>query len=429
MKLFFLGIDGLPRWMWRQFADSGVMPNSKPLLDSGTLAPMKSALPEVSSAAWASIVTGENSGGHNVYGFTDLIDGSYTLAFTSSRTFRSKPFWQRDELCDGPSLIMNVPQTYPAQPMNGMLVSGFVALDLNKAVYPPEQFPWLEDVGYSVDADMSLVEKGKAEFVAELHKVMATRCEALHHHWDREPWQQIMFVLTGTDRLNHYLWEDYEDTSSPHHQAFLDFYHEVDKQIGRILERLDDDTTIVGVSDHGFAAQKRSVNLNCLLAENGYLELRESKRPSYIDMQSKTRAFAMDPGRIYLHREGRYPNGTVTGEQAEQLMQQLTQFLLNAEVNGQPIADEVLRGADIYNGQFAHRAPDLVVMPAKDVALSGRMNLSEIIETTAINGKHTYTESSFFVRGNNIGYVPEDMKVENVLDVIWPQAQEIRKAA
>ena len=63
MNMFLLGIDGLPRWMWQQFADSGVMPNSAKLLRTGTLVPMKSALPEVSSAAWASIVTGENSGG------------------------------------------------------------------------------------------------------------------------------------------------------------------------------------------------------------------------------------------------------------------------------------------------------------------------------------------------------------------------------
>jgi predicted AlkP superfamily phosphohydrolase/phosphomutase len=416
--LFLLGIDGLPRWMWQQFADSGVMPNSKPLLSSGTLVPMKSALPEVSSAAWASIVTGENSGGHNVYGFTDLIDGSYTLGFTSSRTFRTKPFWQRED--SSLSLIMNVPQTYPAQPLDGMLVSGFVALDLKKAVHPADQLPWLEAVGYSIDADMSLIETGKSEFVSELHKVMATRCEALHHHWDREDWQQIMFVLTGTDRLNHYLWEDYEDASSPHHQPFLDLYHEVDVQIGRILERLDDDTTIAAVSDHGFAAQKMSVNLNCLLAQNGYLQLRESDRPSYIDM---------DPGRIYLHREGRHPGGTVTNEQAEELMQQLTRFLLSTEVNGVKIATDVHRGTDIYTGSFAHRAPDLVVMPATNVALSGRMNLSQLIEPTAINGKHTYTESSFFVRGNNLGQIPDDMKVENVLDVIMPAAQERYKAA
>jgi len=426
-QLFLLGIDGLPRWMWQQFADSGIMPHSRQLLDSGTLVPMKSAMPEVSSAAWASIVTGQDSGGHNVYGFTDLIDGTYTLGFTSSRTFRAKPFWAAEDA--GPSLIMNVPQTYPAQPLDGMLVSGFVALDLDKAVYPAEQLPWLKEQGYAVDADMSLVEKGKSEFVAELRRVMQVRCEALHHHWDREDWQQMMFVLTGTDRLNHYLWEDYEDRSSPHHQAFLDYYHEVDQQIGRILERLDDDTTIAAVSDHGFAAQKISVNLNCLLSQHGYLQLKASDRPSYIDMLPETTAFAMDPGRIYLHRKGRHPGGTVTDETAEQLMQQLTTFLLNTQVDGRPIATAVHRGADIYSGPFAHRAPDLVVMAAEDVALSGRMNTADLIEPTAINGKHTYEESSFFVRGHNVGAIPADMKVEHVLDVILPQRAALQKAA
>ena len=68
-------------------------------------------------------------------------------------------------------------------------------------------------------------------------------------------------------------------------------------------------------------------------------------------------------------------------------------------------------------------------MPATDVALSGRMNLTDLIEPTLINGKHTYTESSFFVRGDNLGQIPDDMKVENVLDVIMPQAQQMRRAA
>ncbi|RLS38874.1 MAG: hypothetical protein DWH78_05770 [Planctomycetota bacterium] len=428
MLHFILGIDGLPRWMWQQFADSGVMPHSTKLLKTGTLVPMKSALPEVSSAAWASIVTGENSGGHNIFGFTDLLDGSYTLGFTSSRTFRAKPFWAREGA--GRSLIMNVPQTYPAQPMNGMLVSGFVALDLKRAVHPPEELPWLESIQYSVDADMSLVEKGKRVFVDELRRVMTARCQALHHHWDRESWQNMMFVFTGTDRLNHYLWEDFEDTTSPFHQTFLDYYHEVDRQIGAILERLNDRTTLTAVSDHGFTRQRMSVNVNCLLAEAGFLRLKNSARPSYIDMLPETKAFAMDPGRIYLHRQGRYPGGTVTGEEAESLIQTLTHFFLDATVNGQPLASEVIRGKDAYSGPFAHRAPDLIVMPGKDIALSGRVNLSSLIEPTVINGKHTYEESTFFVRGENLGQIPSDMKVENVLDVIMPaQQQQLQRAA
>lgn len=427
MLHFILGIDGLPRWMWQQFADSGVMPRSAELLKTGTLVPMKSSLPEVSSAAWASIVTGENSGGHNVFGFTDLLDGSYTLGFTSSRTFRAKPFWAREGA--GPSLVLNVPQTYPALPMDGMLVSGFVALDLKRAVHPPQELPWLESIQYAVDAEMGLVEKGKRIFVDELRRVMSARCQALHHHWTREPWQNIMFVFTGTDRLNHYLWEDFEDTSSPFHQCFLDYYHEVDRQIGLILDRLDDRTTLTAVSDHGFTRQRLSVNVNCLLAEAGLLQLRESARPSYIDMLPHTKAFAMDPGRIYLHRLGRYPGGSVTVDEADSLMNSLSELFMSATVNGQPIAREVLRGKEIYSGPFAHRAPDLIIMPAGDVALSGRMNLSSLLEATTINGKHTYEESSFFVRGNHLGQIPTDMRVEHVLDVIMPRHRQMLRAA
>jgi hypothetical protein len=47
-----------------------------------------------------------------------------------------------------------------------------------------------------------------------------------------------------------------------------------------------------------------------------------------------------------------------------------------------------------------------------------------------INGKHTYEESTFFVRGENLGQIPSDMKVENVLDVIMPaQQQQLQRAA
>jgi predicted AlkP superfamily phosphohydrolase/phosphomutase len=144
----------------------------------------------------------------------------------------------------------------------------------------------------------------------------------------------------------------------------------------------------------------------------------------------ETMAFAMDPGRIYLHRQGRYPGGTVTADEAESLMETLTTCFLNATVSGQPVASEVIRGKDAYSGPFAHRAPDLIVMPAGDVALSGRMNLSELVEATPINGKHTYEESSFFVRGEGLGQIPADMKVENVLDVVMPKfSQYLKRAA
>jgi hypothetical protein len=110
-------------------------------------------------------------------------------------------------------------------------------------------------------------------------------------------------------------------------------------------------------------------------------------------------------------------------------MLELTTFFENAAVNGLPIASEVILGKDAYSGPFAHRAPDLIVMAAKDIALSGRMNLSELVESTPINGKHTYEESSFFVRGQGLGKIPADMKVENVLDVVMPRQSQLASRA
>lgn len=425
LQTMILGVDGLPSWMWRQFAESDVMPFSAELLRQGSLVSMQSSAPEVSSAAWASIVTGQNPGGHNVYGFTDLMDGGYMMGFTSSRTFKAKPFWTES---DRNHLIVNVPQTYPALPMSGALVSGFVALDLDRAVYPTSRLPALQSQDYRVDADMSIVESSKARFLDDLRRVMRTRMQSWEQLWNEGGWDRAMFVLTGVDRLNHYFWEDYEDADSPFHQAFLDYYREVDRAIQSVVERLDDRTHLIVVSDHGFARQRVSLNVNCVLRDYGYLELKQSERPSYRDIRPGSRAFAMDPGRVYIHRQGRYPNAELADEQAEEVAAELTRLFLDLEIDGRPVVERVLRGAEVYSGPYAHRAPDLVLMPADEVALSGRIQADELLETTSINGKHTFEHATFYHRGPTPLRIPRPMRVEDVLGVVR-QAEQHRKAA
>jgi hypothetical protein len=70
-----------------------------------------------------------------------------------------------------------------------------------------------------------------------------------------------------------------------------------------------------------------------------------------------------------------------------------------------------------------------VALPAPDVALSGRMNLQELIEPTLINGRHTHEESTFFVRGSQHGVIPARMRVEDVLQVLQPEVRAQQKAA
>ena len=76
------------------------------------------------------------------------------MAFTSARTVKATPFWQEPEA--GRSLVMNIPQTYPAQTLAVTMVSGYVALDLAKSVYPDDVLPTFEAAGYEIDIDMEL---------------------------------------------------------------------------------------------------------------------------------------------------------------------------------------------------------------------------------------------------------------------------------
>ena len=415
-RLVIIGIDGFSYLMANHLSDSGVLPELANVLKSGTARAMESSIPEVSSTAWTSIVTGTGPGAHNVYGFTDLIDGSYVLGFTSSRTVKSLPFWQQQDRAR--SLIINVPQTYPAQPLAGILVAGYVALDLERAVYPPDRVPFFKEHSYEIDVDMSIATTYRDRFYDELIRVLRTRAQMLNRLWKEESWDQIMFVITGTDRLNHYCWTDYEDTSASYHQRFLDFYGEVDTVLGQITNQLKDDDSLVLVSDHGFERQDMSVNLNTLLRETGFLRLRNDERVSHASILPETKAFAMDPGRIYLHRADRYPGGSVREDESAEIMEKLTAFFLKTKVKGKRIVREVFKGSDIYSGPMIHRAPDLICMPEKNIAFSARIQSDEIVEETVLTGKHSFPDALFFCRTQGDIVMPETMRVESVLPVL-----------
>ncbi|MBT4099387.1 MAG: hypothetical protein HOM68_00290 [Gemmatimonadetes bacterium] len=410
-RTVFFGIDGLSHTMWRDLADSGVMPQSAQLIKESQLVPMRSAIPEVSSVAWTSMVTGKNPGGHNVFGFTDIPDNSYTLAFTSARTVKAPPFWQMEGW--GPSLVMNVPQTYPAQPLDGTLVAGYVALDLAKAVYPAARLPVFEEVGYDIDVEMALAWTSPDRFFAELTRILEARSAALDILWSQADWQTIAFIITGTDRLNHYFLDHYEQEGALR-ERFLDFYSSVDAALGDMVARLADDDVLVVVSDHGFELQEKVVNVNHVLKEAGLLVLDDGPRVTPASMQPESKVFAMDPGRLYLHRSDRYPKGQV-GPGDESLLAKISELFTGFRHEGKPIVERIELGKDLYDGPFSYRAPELVLMPAQGVSFSGRLKSDGLLEDSYIVGKHTLEDAVFLCRSPNAVDLPETMTVFDVL--------------
>ena len=140
-RVAVIGLDGVGVPLVRDLTARGLMPNLAKLLAGGTVAPMRSSIPVISSVSWTSFMTGRNPGKHGVYGFTDVKPGTFTMFFPNFGNVRGDTLWDVAGRAGKRSIVLNVPNTYPARPLEGLLVSGFVAVNLERAVFPASLLP------------------------------------------------------------------------------------------------------------------------------------------------------------------------------------------------------------------------------------------------------------------------------------------------
>ena len=175
-KAVIIGLDGIPCSLLESYMAQGIMPRLQGMAAAGQLLPMRSTLPEVSSVAWSSFMTGKNPADHGIFGFMELDRHTYEYCFPNFSSLKSQTFWEELGL---PTVALNIPQTYPARPMNGVLVSGFVALDLEKAVYPRRIFEYLRGADYRLDVRSQLAVKDPDAFFQDLFEVFEKRVAAI----------------------------------------------------------------------------------------------------------------------------------------------------------------------------------------------------------------------------------------------------------
>ena len=383
------GLDGVPYTLLKSLIEKGVTPNIGKLasIGSSNFKQMDASLPEISSVSWTSFMTGANPGQHGIYGFMDLKPGTYRMYFPSYPDVKSEPIWDTLGKEGKRSVVLNLPGTYPARAHNGVLISGFVAIDINKAVHPVTMLPEIKSMGYRIDVDTS--KATDADFLyRDLDETLAAREKAFDHFWKSEDWDLFIAIITGTDRLQHFQWDAVADEGHPNHQRAMDYYSKVDGVVGRIIDRLEDGDSLYMMSDHGFCSIESEVYVNRLLVDGGYLKWEKDPPDSFADIASESRAFAMDPSRIYLHREGRYPKGCVTESDIKPLRDELKHFFLNVEKDGRKIIKEVFFPEEIYEGPETGRAPDLVLLTEDGFDLKANIKKEEPFGRTHFTGMH-----------------------------------------
>lgn len=404
-KTVVIGLDGTPYSLIQKLSQQGICPNISKLISVGSLREMKSAHPAISSVAWTSFMTGVNPAKHGVFGFMDRIPKTYDTYFPNSRHVMSKTIWDILGNYNKRSVVINVPSTYPASEMNGILIAGFVAIDLVRATYPPTLVPLLKEIGYKIDVETQLINESKDKLFEDLFLTLEKRTNAILHFLKNEVWELFIGIFTETDRLHHFFWEFMEKNDPKYTPLFLDYYKTIDTALGKIMENIDKDTTLILLSDHGFCGLKQEVYINYWLKEEGFLHFRTNLPKALSDIGEGTKAYCLDPGRIYINLKGREPHGCVEpGKEYDQIRGTLISKLIEIKdpVTGIHIIDRIHKREDIYKGTYFDRAPDLIIEPKHGYDLKGALYKESFLGKGIFSGMHTYDDAFVYINHKNI---------------------------
>jgi len=419
MTLLIIGFDGATFDLIRPWAAEGYLPNLARLMAEGVTADLASTLPPVTSPAWPTFMTGVNPGKHGVFDFIQPHGENFTLV--NSTRIRQPTLWQRLSAQGYRVGVLNVPVTYPPQPVNGFVVTDILSPRNATISHPADLLARYEAAPgrdgrplgpYRVAPDVQYKPGNEAEFIADIYDLIDT-----HGRWalklmEAEPTDVLMVHFIAMDVAKHALWRfmdhshsRYED--SPYEHAIRDGYARVDAWIGRLMAQLPPSSPTVVMSDHGFGPLHNMVNLNVFLMQRGLMKLkpdvvtqlkawafrhgitpagayqwltrvglqntvaRVSKKArndivgKFLSFDSvdwsRTIAYSMGHvGQVYLNRVGREPHGIVTDADYDRRLTEVSDALAELrDEDGQPILTKLTRGRDAYHGPYAELGPDL----------------------------------------------------------------------
>jgi predicted AlkP superfamily phosphohydrolase/phosphomutase len=420
-KVWVIGLDSAPPGLMSQWMDGGLLPNLARLRAEGAFGVLHSTFPPLSSAAWSSFATGMHPGKHGVLDHGYRRDGTYEIVPTNARRRAGTPVWRLLDQAGLRAGIVNVPETYPPEPLqHGFLITGLdTPSDQARWCEPPELAPELDAAigGYHVFGKRS--KESLDLSLAGMRETIPMRLQAAEYLLRTYDPHLFVLVFMETDWVQHKTWQ-FMDPGHPQHErygsAILQTYQLIDAGLPALLHLADETTAILIMSDHGAGPAAGWLHLNTWLAAEGLLRFRAGWlhslkrglfrlgltptnafdwasalrlglvdraadrvkrggsmanplfRPflSFADVDwSRTRAYHQGGNMtgLWVNLRGREPEGCVQpGAEYEAVRDDLLHRLagLRDPSNGQQIVTGAWRREDRFQGPYLERIPDVV---------------------------------------------------------------------
>jgi len=288
-RVCVIGLDGATLDLIQPWTQQEILPNIARLMSTGSWGRLHSTIPPITAPAWSSFMTGKNPGKHGLYDFIGRRPNSYqTRPFNASHR-DGESLWSILSRAGKQVCVVNVPITYPPEPVNGCMISGMgTPATAQNYCYPPGLLSELHLVvpDYEVQPEGIFDPRGRElETLQAVRAMTEMRLKAalyLLQHYDCD---FFMVVFRATDVVQHYFWHYMDSNHSRYNSraaqelqtGIRDCYQQIDRGLADIFTHLNDETLIILMSDHGFGIQETYLHMNTWLWQQGYLNFKRNR--------------------------------------------------------------------------------------------------------------------------------------------------------
>jgi len=453
-RVVLLGLDGATFRLIKPWVEDGTLPNFAQLFDESCHGVLNSCLPPTTPPAWSACLTGKNPGKHGIFDFRESPLKYADRPLVNLSSMQGRKLWHIFAANGRKSAVVNVPITFPPDDtIDGYMISGMMTPSNDSDwAYPAdvkdEIIKAVGDYVVNIDIpkyDVELWDDANA-FLADVEHSFQKRAEAMFYLLENKPWHFFMIVYVNWDRIQHLFWK-YLDPEWPLYESkmakrlrprIIKSYQMVDEMLGKLRKKIGE-TPLVIMSDHGFGATRQWFNVNTWLMQNDWLKVNPEvfrKRKIFMtlmNLNDSPLVKALIPRKIQSAVRGKIRRGRSTfksdleaaldysgtkaffasipaqgifinvkregagivepGAEYDQLREEIRKGLYEIKdpTDGKPIVDKVFFREELYHGDQAQYAPD-IVFQAKNFGCLGRqlIGLKDILQPSdkTPNGFH-----------------------------------------